>query len=124
MSCLWRAPSPVKALASNVPQSSSGCASMTKVLAKIKPSAGGCGASGMKISGVPSVRTICSVLTIIAARRRAEADISEFAASRELKRLSGLDLLEAHGEKRGRSQARSHVEKGPDEPYEVVAAAR
>jgi Fic family protein len=63
-------------------------------------------------------------------RYRNEADVTEFVASRDLKRLSELGLLEPQGEKRGRSYIRSkrlalirektRTNKPVENPYETI----
>jgi len=64
-------------------------------------------------------------------RYRSETEVTEFVASRELKRLCEAGLLEPHGEKRGRSYVRSkrlaavrqkvRIERPIENPYEVIA---
>lgn len=70
-------------------------------------------------------------LRITNARYRADAEVSELLASRDLKRLADTGLLVPHGEKRGRfylagpeiSGLRAAVRQGgrPEDPYAVVA---
>jgi hypothetical protein len=69
-------------------------------------------------------------LRITNPRYRADAEVTEFVASRDLKKLSELGLLEPQGEKRGRSYIRSRrlAEArqqtrvgGPiEDPYEAI----
>lgn len=70
-------------------------------------------------------------LRITNSRYRGETEVTEFVASRDLKRLCELGLLEAHGEKRGRSYTRSkrlasirqktRVDQPMENPYEAIA---
>jgi Fic family protein len=69
-------------------------------------------------------------LRITNPRYRADAEVTEFVASRDLKKLSELGLLEPQGEKRGRSYIRSkrlaevrqqtRVGSPIEDPYEAI----
>ncbi len=70
--------------------------------------------------------------TIGNARYRADAEVGEFAASRDLRKLCALTLLEPIGEKRGRSyrpgpelvrlRKATRIDRPLEDPYDIVAA--
>jgi Fic family protein len=73
----------------------------------------------------------CIGIKVTNSRYRAETDVSEFVASRDLKRLSEIGLLEPIGEGRGRTyqagealrqiRQRTRSSRKMDDPYEIVA---